>query len=341
MAPYFCTYFDHRYLPYGLALYRSLVRCVGRPFTLFALCLDDIAFDLLQQLALPGVRLIRLSELEQADPALLTARGNRSRIEYYFTLTPALPCYLLARHPEIRLLTYVEADLYFYSAVDAVYEELGEGSILIVPYRHPVGVTYNVGLLAFRNDAAGRACLSWWRDRCLEWCYRRYEDGRFGDEGYLEDWPSRFPGVVVAQRKGIGLAPWNAAKYTLSVVEGAALVDSDPLVFYHFGGVRRTGRYMLRHNLPNYRTRMTPELKQLVYAPYVRALLAAAAEFPPGSVPYVECAPGGTLKERLIRELFYARLIVAGPVLFQLDYGPVGPMLVRLGKLVRACFRKL
>jgi hypothetical protein len=340
MALHFCTYFDHRYLAYGLALYQSLVRCAGQPFTLFVLCLDDITFDFLRNLSLPDVRLIRLSDLEEAYPSLVTARENRSQTEYYFTLTPALPCYLLEQNPGIESLTYVEADLYFYSTLDPVYKELGDGSILIVPYRHAMGVTYNVGLLVFRNDETGRACLDWWRQRCIEWCYRRHENGKFGDEGYLEDWPSRFPNVVVSQHKGIGFAPWNTAKYTLSVRDGVVFVDSDPLVFYHFGAVRMTRSFLLRHNLPRYSTRMTPSLRKLVYAPYVRALRSAAADAWIGPIPDLECQSGNTFKSRLIRELFYARLIVAGPLLIELDYGPLGPMLVKLRRLILGLFAK-
>src|SRR5437879_2536296 len=115
-----CTYFDHAYLVYGLALYRSLVRCAGQSFTLHVLCLDDFVFEFLRKVCLPGVRLIRLSDLERVYPALVIARGNRSRIEYYFTLTPVLPCHLLEENPEIELLAYVDSDLYFYSKLDPV-----------------------------------------------------------------------------------------------------------------------------------------------------------------------------------------------------------------------------
>jgi hypothetical protein len=338
MRRYFCTYFDHRYLKYGLALYRSLMRFAGQPLTLFVLCLDDITFDFLQNLFLPGVRLIRLSDLEREHPSLVTARQNRSQIEYYFTLTPALPGYVLAQNPEIELLAYVDADLYFFSSLDPVYEELGNKSILIVPHRYTKGPTYNVGLLLFRNDAAGRACLNWWLECCLEWCYHRHENGKFADQGYLEDWPSRFSGVVVSQHKGIGLAPWNAGKYKLSVREGRVLVDSDPLVFYHFGAVRMTRSYLLRHDLPYYGTRMTPVLKNLVYAPYVRELRSAAAEIPTVDSVNVQYPPGNWLKKRLIRELFYARLIAVGPMLIELDYGRLVPMLIRLRRRILGLF---
>jgi len=338
MRLYFCTYFDHKYLAYGLALYQSLVRVGGQQLTLFVLCLDDITFDSLQKLSLPGVSLIRLSHLEQKYPSLATARKNRSLTEYYFTLTPVLPSYLLAQNPEIELLAYVDADLYFYSALDPIYGELGDGSILIVPHRRAGRPTYNVGMLVFRNDEVGRECLGWWRERCLEWCYHRHEAGKFADQGYLEDWPSRFRDVVVSQHKGVGFAPWNAAQHELTVRAGCVFVDSDPLIFYHFGAVRMTRSCLVRHNLPFYSTRMTRALKNLVYAPYVRALRSAVAQAKVAPIPDVDCEEPKSFKRSLSRELFFARLVIIGPLLIEVDYGTLGPRLAKFRKRILGLF---
>lgn len=335
---YFCTYFDQRHLIYALALHQSLLRWAGEDVTLFALCLDEATFDRLQELSLRGVRAVRLADLEQSCPSLAEARRTRSASEYYFTLTPVLPDYLLTVHPEIDLIAYVDADLFFFSSLDTVYRELGDASTLIVPYRRPMGPTYNVGLLLFRNDALGRECLTWWRDRCLEWCYQRYEDTKFADEGYLDDWPTRFRGVVVSAHRGVGLGPWNAGQHTLTGHEGAVQVDGVPLVFYHFGAVRMTRRFLVRHNLPYYRTHMTPALKRLVYAPYVKALQSAAKRAWVGGVA-VGGRRGGYVKSTLIRELFFARLFAVGPFLIQVDYGSLGHTAVAIYKRTAGLFR--
>ena len=90
---YFVTYFDCSYLIKGLTLYRSLVRHVSS-FRLWILCFDDVTYETLQKLALPEVVPISLREFEEGDEELLQARGNRSRIEYYFTCTPSLSLYI-------------------------------------------------------------------------------------------------------------------------------------------------------------------------------------------------------------------------------------------------------
>ena len=196
---HFCTYFDSNFLVKGLTLYRSLIQYLHEPFTLSVLCLDDLTHRTLTKLSLPGLQPISLAEFEAGDVDLAKAKQNRSRVEYFFTCTPSLPLFLFRRNPDAEIVTYLDADLFFFSSPEPVFKEFGQGSTLIVAHgyaehdRHleQFGI-YNVGLLSFRNDANARECLEWWRMRCLEWCYDRVEDGRFADQKYLDDWPQRF-----------------------------------------------------------------------------------------------------------------------------------------------------
>jgi hypothetical protein len=196
----------------------------------------------LTRLNLSQVELISLEEFEADDEALLQAKRNRSIIEYYWTCTASLPLYILRRYPVVGIIAYLDADLYFYADPKPIYSELGAGSIMIIEHRYSVEYAhlkstsgiYNVGLLVFRNDAIGVACLTWWRERCLEWCYVRKEDGKFGDQKYLDDWLYRFDGVVVLQHKGAGIAPWNMAHYDMKWNDGHITVDGVPLLFCHF-----------------------------------------------------------------------------------------------------------
>lgn len=276
---HYCTYFDRNYLTRAMALHRSLVRH-SPSFTLWALCLDDEAFEALEGLRLDGIRPIRLAELEAADPELLAVKGSRSRVEYYFTLSPCLPRYLLAEHPEIDLITYLDADLLFYSSPQPVFDELGTGSVLIVPHRFPDSLkhleeygVFNVGLLSFRSDAASGAVLDRWREQCLEWCYDRVEGDRFADQKYLDKWPG-LPGVVVLRHPGADLAPWNVAGHRLDLAQDPPTVDGRPLVFYHFQGVKQVGPGLWDVALDRYGVR-DHQLRDRLYRPYVRAVLKA------------------------------------------------------------------
>jgi len=133
---HFCTYFDRNYLTRAVALHQSLVRH-SPEFTLWALCLDDEAYAAVSALNMDTFRPVRLSDVEQADPALLGAKQNRSTVEYYFTLSPALPAYLLDTVPEIDSITYLDSDILFYSNPQQIFDELGTGSVAIVAHRYP------------------------------------------------------------------------------------------------------------------------------------------------------------------------------------------------------------
>ena len=109
----------------------------------------------------------------------------------------------------------------FFASPQILLDEMDESeSVLITPHRYTpqydqsekTGI-YCVQFVYFRNNQQGRKVLTWWRKACLEWCYNRFEDGRFGDQKYLDDWPERFEGVHVLQHLGGGVAPWNMQQY--------------------------------------------------------------------------------------------------------------------------------
>ena len=72
---------------------------------------------------------------------------------------------------------------------------------------------YCVQFMTFTRSG-GERVRKWWEDRCIEWCYARAEDGKFGDQKYLDDWPDRFPDEIHAlSDKELLLAPWNATRF--------------------------------------------------------------------------------------------------------------------------------
>jgi len=280
----FCTAFDSRYLFKGLALYHSLSRHAPGA-TLWVLCLDSATERVLGGLPLPGLRPVPLTELEAAEPALRAVKPDRSRVEYYFTCTPAWLWHLLTRVPGAAPITYLDADLYFFSSPASLVEETLSGSIAILPhrfapaYRHleRYGI-YNVSWLTFLDDRPARECLAWWRNRCIEWCYDRLEGDRYADQKYLDDWPTRFENVHVIANEGAGVAPWNVAGYPIGRREAGLRAGNAPLVFYHFHGFRRLARWLFDPGLTRYGAEMTPLLREAVYLPYVDELRAIEHE---------------------------------------------------------------
>jgi hypothetical protein len=241
--------------------------------------MDPLVYRILNGLSLPKLSLIPIAELERADPELLETRRQRNLMEYYFTCTPMLPLYILRHNAEVELITYLDADVFFFADPTPIYREMDGGSVLIVEHRFSPRLQhmdlygiYNVGLVSFRRDQRGLECLEWWREQCIKWCYDRVEAGRFADQKYLDDWPTRFPGVVVLQHKGAGLAPWNLDNYSLAYHNGKLLVDSTPLIFYHFHGFKRINAWVYDPGSTAYALRGNSLVKRQLYGPYWRTL---------------------------------------------------------------------
>jgi hypothetical protein len=267
----FCTYFDRHYLARGLTLYLSLARHVPG-VELRALCLDDATFAVLSRLAWPGLHPVALAELERADPVFHATKADRTRLEYYFTCTPAWVSYAMRCVAPGELLVYVDADLCFYSDPGPIFDAMGGASVGITPHRFPeqdsdLGMfgVYNVGFLAFRNDAAARAVLADWRTRCIEWCYDNLEQDRFADQKYLDVWPARFPGVHVVTNPAAGLASWNWRGHAIDATGDPPTVDGRPLIFYHYHGFRALGRWLYDAGPAG---GMPRALRETLYAPY-------------------------------------------------------------------------
>ena len=306
---HFCTLFDSRYLLRALVLYRSLERHCAE-FRLHALCMDRNTERLLERLELGRLEAIRLDELEAADPRLRAARSTRSFTEYCFTITPVLSKYILEREPGLDEITYLDADLMFFASPEPLFAELGTCSILLVPHRfapehyqcesadttsEEAWGTFNVEFMTFRRDANGLKALDWWRERCIEFCPAMIHPGYFGDQKYLDDWPTRFDGVHVLRHLGGGLAPWNVSQYLLERRGEQILVDEQPLVFHHYQTMwlhwpsafgralaGASGRYRQARCAPHWvwstRWPLSPQVLDLLWDPYVDALTEAWAE---------------------------------------------------------------
>lgn len=276
----FCTLFDSNYLPRALVMYRSL-EATGEDFTLYVVCFDDLAFDILDKLKLVNLLAISLSDFESKK--LLAVKAQRTVAEYCWTCTPHVIRYVLDTY-NLAQVTYLDADLRFYDKPSILLAEFenAKASVLITEHRYaPIydqsgtSGTYCVQFMTFNADERGLKVLQWWQDRCLEWCYARFEDGKFGDQKYLDDWLERFEGVHTLEHLGGGVAPWNVQQYKLSSSSAGIHVNEFPLVFYHFHAYKYYPDG--RHDFVSL-YRLNSDVVNLVYRPYGAALLMAHEE---------------------------------------------------------------
>lgn len=268
MTEHYVTLFDTLYLPQGLALHRSMERFAG-DYQLWVLCVDDESHKVLTRLELPNVRLLLSRALE--TPKLKEVKPGRTTGEYCWTLTPFAPRFVFESSDSVERVTYVDADTWFMGSPAPIFREFESSGKGVLITDHAYAPEYDqtaksgrycVQFMPFRRDS-GEHVRKWWEERCVEWCYSRLEDGKFGDQKYLDDWAIRFSSAVhVLQDKELILAPWNATRFPY----GNALL-------YHFHGLR-----IVSNDLVDVGDYPLPRvLMDHVYKPYLADLRAATA----------------------------------------------------------------
>lgn len=272
----FCTIIGKEYLMKGIALYDSLKKN-SSDFHLWICCLDKTAYSTLNEMKLENATFIPLEEVE--DSRLLLVKYTRNTSEYCWTLKSSWILYLLSNHPEIESVVYLDGDMFFFSDPQPVFDELQECSVLMCRQRDLEEVErvfgkYQAGFIGFKNNHISMHCLKWWRDRCLEWCSS--EQGlhdRWGDQKYLDQWPTLLPEIEATENLGIDAAIWNA-KDNVSVRDSEVYIKDFKLIAYHFCCVIcfDEAEFDL-WQWPNWA--VDNELLTYIYLPYIKALREA------------------------------------------------------------------
>jgi hypothetical protein len=241
MRSSFCTLFDTNFSPQGIALIESILKFLPNA-RVFVLAMDDEVGSLLKRRFATQIEVLDLSQIEST--ALLEVKKDRSRGEYCWTLTPFLPRFILSHFHDVESVTYVDADLYFFRSPQIILDELSESGKTVLITEHGYDPQYDksvesgrfcVQFMTFHRSRGALEILDWWSAKCLEWCFARHEDGKFGDQKYLDQWPELFGHHIhIYSQPWNTLAPWNTEWWH---AKHSTLAESKP-VFYHFHGLR-------------------------------------------------------------------------------------------------------
>ena len=280
----FCTLFDKYYLSRGITMYESLeIHCPD--FHLFIFAFDNDSYQLLNERNLKYATIVSLEEFE--NDKLLSVKNDRTAGEYCWTATGSTIKYCIDTY-SLNSCTYLDADLYFFSDPSILLKEVSDGSTLITEHRYTKKYDqskssgkYCVQFMTFHNNENSMKALNWWIESCIKWCYAKLEDGKFGDQKYLDDWTNRFNNIHELRNLGGGVAPWNVQQYNFSrkdnIISGIENNTGDKfsLVFFHFHALK-----VLEHsrvNLSSYTIKN--EVVELIYKPYVTHLNKINSEY--------------------------------------------------------------
>ncbi len=291
---HFVTLFDRSFLPQGLALHASMERHVAN-YTLWVLCVDSDSYTILSKLNLNNIRLLSVAELETEE--LLKVKSSRSIGEYCWTLTPFSPRFVFDQDDSISRVTYIDADVWFRADPTVLFSEFESSGAGVLITDHAYAPDYDASAISGKYCVQfmsflrieGEAVRNWWADRCIEWCFARSEDGKLGDQKYLDDWPERFGNQVhVLSNKELALGPWNATRFPYNTG-----------IFYHFHGLRLTSKKMA--NLGPYP--LPGPLLEHVYRPYFEDLRFAINALERIGVSFIPQAKSMDLLRKIYRKV--------------------------------------
>ncbi len=244
-------------------------------------CFDDIAYNIFRKLNYKNIKIYHPTEFENKE--LLKVKASKvKRYEYYWACNPFITRKVLLEQ-DTDFISSCDCDLMFFQSPEVIFKELGNADVLIQPNNFSfqfvndfvrVGY-YCTSFQCFRKNRNSKKILDWWHKRTMEWCSSKFEDGKFGEQKYLDDWRTRFKKVRELVNVGTNAAPWNIQKYDITKKNDQILLnDSYPLVYYHY--------HSFRMNLKNYRYIITgdrhndypisPEVERIIYRPYIKLL---------------------------------------------------------------------
>jgi hypothetical protein len=274
VTTFYTTVVDIKFVPLALNLYRSLVPYIdGKIFGI--LCIDNESADLLGKLNLRNVWLLRPSDFETQK--LRTLKAERAINEYCWTLKSVALQTGFSLDSSFEWGAYMDSDVMVFSDPDAVFN--GDDAAVLAPHRfsnahfaayEPTVGRYNAGYVAFRNNSVGRSALEWWYDRCVALCPAVPTDGAYADQKYLDALPDLFTGIQASGHKGLNTAPWNVNSYRLSCRQGRVFVDDDPLLVYHFQGLKIYGARL--YDLYAGPMQLPKDVTASIYRPIIHSL---------------------------------------------------------------------
>lgn len=239
---------------------------------------------ILESLNLENVTIIQLNDFENDD--LLLVKQQRTIAEYCWTCTASSIWYSIQTYG-LDHCTYLDADMQFFSSPEPIFIEIGSKSVGITRHDFSPNLQsseiygkYCVQFTYFKNDIDGLKALDWWKNKCIEWCYAKLEDEKYGDQKYLDQFESKFDNVVVISNPGAGVAPWNISKYQISSIGNRTVISPilEPtkifdLIFYHYQGLKfkeKSNEIELVASI----IRIDDIPIKYIYEPYINLLLA-------------------------------------------------------------------
>jgi hypothetical protein len=210
------------------------------------LCLDIQTNNFLSEVFQDDSR-IELYALTDLDVSTINSiLGNRTYQEFCWSLASIFLNFTLLKFS--KSVIYLDSDIYFFGNIKSILREIEGFSVAATPHRFSKHLEYlnvvgnfNVQFVYIKNDSIGYEVSNEWAKQCITNCSTDLENGFYGDQKYLDEWPQKYLGSFKSiENIGAGVGPWNFDQYRISKVSDQLTVDQVPLIFFHFHGLLLT-----------------------------------------------------------------------------------------------------
>jgi hypothetical protein len=226
----------------------------------------------------------------------------------------------ILQDPTAEKVVYFDPDIAVFNSMDPVIDLLDTYAIVLTPHQLDpearadvqairdneiasldFGI-FNLGFIAVSQHPEAHRFAQWWADRLFDWCHDRRDIGVFVDQKWCNLIPCFFDSVKVLRDPGYNVASWNLSQRTMSYdSDGRALINGQPLRFYHFTKLGPIGDAMTRRYAGD-----NTEIYELWWW-YSQEVISATDPAIPKGWWHYGAFDNGTVIEKTVRELFRDR----------------------------------
>lgn len=215
---------------------------------------DEIPSDYANRL--PENVLEAKNVLEYPEREWISMSFKYTLTEFCTAIKPSCFQYLLD-NKKYENAIYFDPDIYVFSSLAPIYENLEKYSIVVTP--HIVfpyfadnsdriflqSGPYNLGFLGLKNTETAKMLLLWWHKKLVDNCFDEALDFTFTDQKWMLMIHSYFDQeeILVSRNLGLNAAPWNFKERRFVKKDNGYEVEcrydssiSDKLVFIHYSG---------------------------------------------------------------------------------------------------------
>jgi hypothetical protein len=276
----FFTYFSSGYVIPGITAIESFLitntNSIG-----FVVCLDNESYEILSEIFVDKrVKVYHIDHFSYISKKLFDYQNERSYAESLISIKPELMHRIMTEIPDSDYLIYIDADLFFTSSIELILPTSSSEIGLLSQHQfskqqepsYKYG-TYNAGLIILKSCDESIDLLLEWAKKCDEWCFLWCENGKFADQGYLNELSNR-SGIVSDATPGLnnGVYFFQYSKRKIERRSGKTYIEDSELICFHFHGFKM-GTRTIWTGINRYgKPRNFIRVFLYVYFPYIKSM---------------------------------------------------------------------